>query len=388
MAFRELLEKYRDGTATPAEREAVEQELEKFDALGEYMLEQEPPEAEAGLEPPPGELQKIRRSLKRRSLLLVCIAAAAACGVVAAANALEPALSKLLWYDPTEVYTPDSGEYSTQKLDSHIAVMTELLMPEVRMENATIVPQGWGKYALSIWKYDLSSGEQDNVSGSIVRGGVSFANEFYNTCILNMFSRSAPGLSAKPEPMGVVKDKETARNALAGLPDYIWLEGYVSLGRDWSMEELAAFQEKTEQASERGWLGWVGVRCAPEGTQRIPLAGFQADTSGWILSEVEERYPYYEISAHDGEPLAEVWAAHFNALLQYAADHEDFYRRIESNGGRPFMDVKGAQKYVEQNGVNTYGFVYYGTPEDFLRILEEPDIEGLSIADSRIEVWL
>lgn len=385
MAFRELLEKYRDGTATPEEREQAERELEKFDALAEYMLGQDMPQA-ADAEPPKGELQKIRRNIKRRNVLLVCIAAAVACGVVAAASALEPALSKLLWYDPAEVYSPGSEEYSTQKLDSHIAVMTELIMPGVRMENAAIEPQGWGKYALSIGKYDLSSGEQGVVSGSIARGRVSFADEFYNTCSLNAFSRSAPGLSAKPEPMGVVKDRETAKNALAGLPDYIWLEGYVSLGRDWSMAELAAFHEKMEQALERSYMGWVGVRCAPEDTQKRPLAGFQADTSGWILSEVEERYPYYEIVEHRDEPLAEVWAAHFNALLQYAADNADFYGRAEPNGHKSFLDTEGIQKYVEQNGVNTYGFVYYGTPQDFLQILAEPDVEGLFLSDSRVRI--
>ena len=41
MTFRELLEKYKNQTATPEERKQVEVELEKYNALTEYLLEQD-----------------------------------------------------------------------------------------------------------------------------------------------------------------------------------------------------------------------------------------------------------------------------------------------------------------------------------------------------------
>ena len=41
MTFRELLEKYKNQTATPEERKQVETELEKYNALTEYLLEQD-----------------------------------------------------------------------------------------------------------------------------------------------------------------------------------------------------------------------------------------------------------------------------------------------------------------------------------------------------------
>ena len=40
------MEKYKNGSATPEEREQTERELEKFDALTEYMLEQDFPQEE------------------------------------------------------------------------------------------------------------------------------------------------------------------------------------------------------------------------------------------------------------------------------------------------------------------------------------------------------
>ena len=101
MTFRELLEKYKNGSATPEEREQTERELEKFDALTEYMLEQDfPQEEQPKAEAAEGELKKIRRNIKQRNAVLVCLAAGVACGVIAAACYFEPAISKRLWYDP------------------------------------------------------------------------------------------------------------------------------------------------------------------------------------------------------------------------------------------------------------------------------------------------
>ena len=41
MRFEELLKKYKDGTATPEERAAVEEELEKVRLIEEYLAEEE-----------------------------------------------------------------------------------------------------------------------------------------------------------------------------------------------------------------------------------------------------------------------------------------------------------------------------------------------------------
>ena len=74
MTFRELLEKYKNGSATPEEREQTERELEKFDALTEYMLEQDfPQEEQPKAEAAEGELKKIRRNIKQRNAVLVCL---------------------------------------------------------------------------------------------------------------------------------------------------------------------------------------------------------------------------------------------------------------------------------------------------------------------------
>lgn len=384
MTFREVLGKYKDGSATPEERELVEREMEKYDVLTEYMLEQDfPQEEQPETEAAEGEMKKIRRNIKRRNAVLVCLAAGVACSVIAAACYFEPAISKRIWYDPTEVYNPDTEDFSAQKIDSHIAAISELTMPEIRTDAVYVEERGWGRYDLTLQQWDYSRGENSYTYGTVDRGRVELRQDFFlQACVANAFSRSQYGFREEPSQDGTIRDIESARAILEKLPEYIRLEAYISLGRDWDMEELAAFCGKMEQREADAWIGWTAVRTAPEDTQLFPLAGFCVDGGGWILSEADERYPYFEINLHKDEPMAEVFSGHFKSLLRYTIDHKDFYNEK--------MDYRIRDEemleYVEKNGVNTYGFVCYGTPQEILRVLEEPDVEGIYVSDSSISV--
>ena len=80
MTFRELLEKYKNHTATPEERKQVEAELEKYNALTEYLLEQDVDMEGEDLAGQQEELQKIDRSMKKRGRRIIAIAVVIANG--------------------------------------------------------------------------------------------------------------------------------------------------------------------------------------------------------------------------------------------------------------------------------------------------------------------
>lgn len=376
MTFKELLEKYKNGMATPEEREQVEREMEKYEALTDYMLEEEPA-AEERAEEPSEELKKIRKNLKKRNVLIVVLAVMIACGAVGAAARFEPVISKAVWYDPTE----DGMQKFAYDIDGHIAVLTELTMPEVQMEQVIIKEKGQGEYDLSIPRWDYSKGEQDYTYGTVKRNEITMRQDFYKECIMNIFTRGSFGYRVEPEPEGVIKDVATAKAALAELPEYICMEAYISLKRDWSMEELETFRNAMD--TKTGGMGWVGVRTAQEGEQLLPYLGFQATGSGLIYDDLEKAYPYYEIGEHDEEPLPKVWQEHFKALLRYYMEHIDFYNMMDRNNQHA---VENAAEYVEENGVNTYGFVYYGTPQDLLKVMNYADVEGIYVSDYRVSV--
>lgn len=371
MTFRELLEKYKNQTATPEERKQVEAELEKYNALTEYLLEQDVDMEGEDLADQQEELQKIDRSMKKRGRRIIAIAVVIACVVMGALTAFQPAISKVIWYDPTE---QDLQQYSYD-ISCHLAVLAELTMPEVQMESVMITEKGWGQYDLQVQQREWSSGEYLWEDGTVTRGKIQLKSNVYQYSVINAFSRGTAEFGNS-----VMTESAKAKAALADLPEYLKMEAYVSLGKDWTMEELENFA-----AQQDGYLGWVGVRTSPEDQQFLPLMGFDADSSGYIWENVDAAYPFYELSMHEDVPLAEAWEKHFLALLQYSIDHGDFYARLNQSNDHG-STCQMVQEYVTENGVKTYGFLYYGTPAEMRKLLENEDVEGIYVTDYQLRV--
>ncbi len=371
MTFRELLEKYKNHTATPEERKQVEAELEKYNALTEYLLEQDVDMEGEDLAGQQEELQKIDRSMKKRGRRIIAIAVVIACVVMGALTAFQPAISKVIWYDPTE----RSMQEFAYDIDCHMAVLTELTMPEVQVESVLPTEQGWGKYDLQVQQWEWSSGEYLWEDGTVTRGKIQLKSNVYQYSVINAFSRGTAEFGNS-----VMTESAEAKAALADLPEYMQMEAYVSLGKDWTMEELENFA-----AQQEGELGWVGVRTSPEERQFLPLMGFDANSSGYIWENVDAVYPFYELSMHEDVPLAEAWKKHFLALLQYSIDQGDFYARLNQSNDHGNA-CQAVQKYVTENGVKTYGFLYYGTPAEMRKLLENEDVEGIHVTDYQLRV--
>lgn len=371
MTFRELLEKYKNQTATPEERKQVEAELERYNALTEYLLEQDVDMEGEDLAGQQEELQKIDRSMKKRGRRIIAIAVVIACVVMGALTAFQPVISKVIWYDPTE---QDLQQYSYD-ISCHLAVLAELTMPEVQMESVMITEKGWGQYDLQVQQQEWSSGEYLWEDGTVTRGKIQLKSNVYQYSVINAFSRGTAEFGNS-----VMTESAEAKAALADLPEYMQMEAYVSLGKDWTMEELENFA-----AQQDGYLGWVGVRISPEDQQLFPLMGFDASDSGYVFNNVDEAYPFYELSMHEDVPLAEAWEKHFLALLQYSIDQGDFYARLNQSNDHG-NDCQAVQKYVTENGVKTYGFLYYGTPAEMRKLLENEDVEGIHVTDYQLRV--
>lgn len=371
MTFRELLEKYKNQTATPEERKQVEAELEKYNALTEYLLEQDVDMEGEDLAGQQEELQKIDRSMKKRGRRIIAIAVVIACVVMGALTAFQPVISKVIWYDPTE----QNFEQISYDISCHLAVLAELTMPEVQMESVMITEKGWGQYDLQVQQREWSSGEYLWEDGTVTRGKIQLKSNVYQYSVINAFSRGTAEFGNS-----VMTESAKAKAALADLPEYMQMEAYVSLGKDWTMEELENFV-----AQQDGYLGWVGVRTSPEDQQFLPLMGFDADSSGYIWENVDAAYPFYELSMHEDVPLAEAWEKHFLALLQYSIDHGDFYARLNQSNDHG-STCQMVQEYVTENGVKTYGFLYYGTPAEMRKLLENEDVEGIYVTDYQLRV--
>lgn len=381
--YKEKLERYRNQTTTPQEKAEIEADLEKYQAITDYLLEEE---AAVELPPPVGyetEYKKIAQAMRRRSRRMVLLVVVCTCVVMVALYVAMPTISRKIWYDP-QTYT--MSEFSSD-LTCSIAVLAELTMPDIMMESVQVTPLGLGRYSIQVKQTQRIDPFTSNwVGGTITRGKIQMLPDFWQYPAVNSFWRASIGFAEEaPGPDRLILDCDTAKAILADLPEEYVLQAYVSLSEDWSMEQLAQVKETVMQ---EGTLGWVGVRCVAEEQQLLPLLGFQADSGGLIFDGVDARYPYYELSMHEDTSLAESWSRHFQALLQYSIDHAQDYARFTGDSTeRLGTDIAPqAQAYIAQNGMQTYGFVYQATPKAVSALLEQDGVAGVYLTDTKIRI--
>ena len=125
MTFRELRDKYRAGQASEEERALVEAELEKSEAIADYLAEQvEDALGAAETQAPAGEVRhiqkKVNRRLRRTAVWAACIVLAALLGV---RFVVSPLVSSL-YYQPNEKGfgtgiegEPDPGSHRPEQPD-------------------------------------------------------------------------------------------------------------------------------------------------------------------------------------------------------------------------------------------------------------------------------
>lgn len=370
MTFKELLEKYKNGTASPAEREQVEREMEKYEAISEHYMNEIPLEEE---EPKKNEAEwkRIRGKMKKRTALLLVFILVAV--IVASWSSIaingENYLSRL-WYSPTE---SNFGEKWATDLELALEAATELYMPAVRTEYVISERTGAGRYNLAIQQWDNFDGELRYCFGTVDRNRIRLNQDFFCYEVANAFERSD---RASTDP-GILTPKEEIMEKIGMLSEYIRCETYVSFGEDVTMETLAEILEKYDL-----YAYWVGVRADAYSVQRIPLIGFNPSGAGYIHEVAEKKYPYYEISEHRKEDMGMVFEEHFKSLLRLAMDEN-------LNGKLNLIGFDGRYQetldYVEENGVKSYGFVAPLTREEIAQLAEEEVVSSFYIKDLQLD---
>ena len=200
MTYREILKLYKQGKLEESKKKQVEADIEKQDAISEYLYEEGPvPEledlgdwAEADMdnmserEEKPQKthtenekksqedfnsrfIKEINRSIRRAFIKMgMAVGAAILVIVLCAVFVLPKAVSKL-YYDPNEVV----GKYedlTTTRMSLDMAVYSELFLPGNYREQVNAVSRGYGEYDILIPQSSTVTGKFTSVSGRLVRG--------------------------------------------------------------------------------------------------------------------------------------------------------------------------------------------------------------------------
>lgn len=372
MTFREAMEHYRTGTASEEERQLVEQELEKSQLITEYLDEQWDDRITAPVASIE-EMKQVRKTLRRRNILIVLtsliLAAALLLGTIYIGI---PAVESLYWNPAATSYgTPHSTD-----LELMLATYAELFCPDININSVTASKKGFAAYDISIQYWNAYRGG-DNLfaNGTIEKGELSLPIGLLSQVPVNIFDRATyPFVAAEESRRQAVYDK------LSDLPEYVTVVAAVSFPEDKSIEEILAFQDSLID----GHVGWTAIRTSPLDKQMLPLCGMNIYRWGTSRTEANEYYAYLDTKSVEITP--ENLETHFKSLLRFSAD------QVEQGTGIPEEHRMGqcyytdVLKYVEENGIYSYGCYVSGTPETFLALIKSGSISQVWIEDIWISV--
>ena len=177
MTFRELIKLYQADELEHEQREMVKSEIEKHEAISDYLYEAEQLPALDGMDGTVAEEERnadafakmvrkaIRRAFVKMGLVVGCCVIAIVLGVMF----LLPDYVSGFYYNPNEVVGTSSGGYDTNRMSLDLAVFSELYLPGKYRDEVFAEDWGYGKYSLTIPQTSSYSGVFTTVAGSLER---------------------------------------------------------------------------------------------------------------------------------------------------------------------------------------------------------------------------
>lgn len=389
MKYRELLKKYIDGQLETEERERVEAELEKHEAISDFLYEEggtddivvqaeEPQESDENLE----FVKIINRSIRRAFIKLGAVVTAVVLAVVVfCMYGLSPLTASFYYKPDTKV-----GEYSNQ-ISLDWSVYSELTMPGLKRDSVNVIDKGYGKYNIVISQTFSRTGKFTNVPGEINRGKLVL----YDVNTLKQPTGNAFACASidgegtltelyEKQPDNIYTwaagKKADAAEALEGLNDGENYIGYVSFEQDLNFDELMSFLKEVEYE----YPEWCGVRTTEENYSSENW-GYAMELSGCaLLGWDDKNYPnLVSMTDNDAEELDEKlideeWCeTHFLSMLKYLDDQKKFTKLVDAD----WFNYEAAIDYVEKNGLNYYGIVVVAPKEILLKINAHEQVFGI-----------
>ena len=363
MKYRELLELYKKGELAQQEAEKVRTDIERQEAITDYLLEDEdvfdislPEDFSQGMQDTtPADsadfAKTINRSIRKAFQKLAVTVLVLALIMILFVQFALPQIVSSFYYDPGKII--DEGEYRTTKqIELDMAVYSRLMLPGYYRDGVNVTDRGFGNYDINISQSVSYNRKFSDVSGKIEKGRLTL----YNNNVL----RRPPGnifawydiLSEKrnsyitDQPLSDFLDSSDYGDASMN-PAATYLV-FVTLNQQMPYEDFIAWTEKE---------GIPGVLwCAPctRDYSYPQNLGFYYDFMyGTSMSWDRETYPNLFFDTDEDVDKENTMLSHFTSQLRYLASREDFCEMMKIYP-KEFND---AADYVEKNGLRIYGFV-------------------------------
>ncbi len=395
MKYSELLTLYKDEKLDNATKKQVEADIERHEAISEYLFEQEEETGIEALEFPKVNNdfdQMVNRAIRRVFIKIGICIIAITLGIVIFLIFFLPEIVDSFYYNPEK----STGEHGNQ-LGLDLAVYTELCIPANNRKSAYVTGRGYGNYDIII-PQDISYNDFFiNFAGKIEKGTLlMYDADALNPPVQNAFawfqmegniSDSLSDLIDRNKKINycAAGDVNSAAKKLIELNESEKYTAYVTLDKIMPYEKFMKYLNRISEkiSFENVWCAVCtknGIKSSDTERFCIENLGFNcALTSSHNLDWDREKYPYMLLwdgtsdKATFTEQLIEdmqkeeFMKTHFTSLLRYMAEQKQFLKMM----GRQPQQYSDAADYVEKNGLMVYGFVCIAGKDSILKLQKE-----------------
>lgn len=400
MTYKNLMDQYKQGTLSEEERQMVEKEIEKQEAIEEYRLEILDEELDNLIKRPDDgrpneETTKLKKSVNDRLRRVVLTSVLMVVLLYVGVFYVGSGLIDGLYYNPTATTMSVEKDYPSPDFYFDMEAYISLNLPGYTNASFTFQEaKGFGNYEISYSMQNLFNDEDQRYFMTMSRGRLTWA--FDGIFSLQNRFRVWEGFEKIQDNLGkdvsesdknamdneiLRKNEETIRylkelNALS----YVSMD--VVYSQDLSMEEFYAMTREFPSLN----YSWVGVRTTEPNTlwndpQPNHLIGFNPDlSSGGNRRPDPEKYPLFnlldmrnndELKKKDyPDAIVESYRMHFKSRLEYLRDREEFVGIFDYNYYKTDF-YNDALTYIEDQGIKTYGGLLFGTPDELLKFMDE-----------------
>ncbi len=410
MNYRELLERYKQGLANEEEKKLIEEDLEKYEALEEYLSgildeELEDMTKTSGAEIHEEETVKLKKSVNKRLRKVVLTSVLTVAVLYVGIFYGVSAIINGIYYNPTAVTQSEKQQYQSPDFYYDMKAYISLNMPGYAINSFTFQePKGFGRYELSYPMRDLFANNEQRYFVNISRGRLTYAMDgIFGTKsrfgIWEGFQKMQRDLpkdtgeeSAKSwDKEDQRKNEETIRY-LKELNPLSYISMSIVFNKDLTMEEFYQMSKAYPSLSFK----WVGIRTVEPGahwseTQPMHLIGFNPNYNDEPSSTQRpdtQKYPLFNLvdifndstwmKQDYAEAISEVYRIHFRSRLEYLKDRKEFVGIFDYNEYKTDF-YEDALAYINEHGVKTYGVLVYGTAKDFSEHIGEIPYDTLYI---------
>ena len=428
--YRELLQIYKQGKLDMEKKKQVEAEIEKQDAISEFLYEEgdipdfsdlengedcfnnlddknqkaewQDSKIDGNIEKRQGNLQskreddfneqfmkEIRHSIRKAFIKMGTIVGAVVLIFVLCAVFILPKAVSKFYYDPNEAAGAYEG-MTTTRMSLDLSVYSELYLPGNYRDQVNAVSRGYGEYDIVIPQTYTWTGKFTFVSGRLVRGKLTLYDNnilsrpalmFYLPGDENAWEAWETDENGKETKVDTEARKQESiqysKEEISGYNDNDWYTAYVSINELMDYKDFIDWFEKLSDKKDLEWGNlWCAVHTEEDGYCGEPNIGFCPYASGSGMSWDKEKYPYLSL-LDNADPYneaevtdADIMQTHFTSMLSYMQDHDDILSMMGQSTDYQ-EDYQNMIDYVKKNGLTIHGFAISTKKKTLLELYKE-----------------